>query len=98
MRILAGLWCVVMLSIGVANAGTITLEADGSGDYATIQEAINHAAANDVIVLEPGTYQGTGNRDISMGSVVVTIRSVDPEDPDVVAGADGHGSVEAVRK
>ena len=86
MRILAGLWCVVMLSIGVANAGTITLEADGSGDYATIQEAINHAAANDVIVLEPGTYQGTGNRDISMGSVVVTIRSVDPEDPDVVAG------------
>ena len=43
---------------------TINLEADGSGDYPTIQAAIDDSNDSDVIILAPGTYTGAGNRDI----------------------------------
>ncbi|MHC4643546.1 MAG: carboxypeptidase-like regulatory domain-containing protein, partial [Planctomycetota bacterium] len=44
--------------------GIITVKADGSGDVATIQAAIDGAVNGDVVVLQAGIYTGSGNRDI----------------------------------
>ena len=66
-------------------ARTITINADGTGDYPTIQAAIDDANDGDEIVLTPGTYTGTGNRDIDYLGKAITIRSTDPNDPAIVA-------------
>ena len=41
-------------------AGDITVAADGSGDYLTIQEAVDAAGAGDTIVVKAGTYAPFG--------------------------------------
>ena len=43
----------------------IYLQADGSGDYSTIQDAITAASLEDEIICYPGTYTGVGNRGIN---------------------------------
>lgn len=48
----------------VANATTWTVQANGSGVVPTIQAAIDTATDGDIILLEPGTYTGPGNRDV----------------------------------
>lgn len=53
--------------------------------YATIQAAINAAATGDVVIIAPGTYTGSGNRDISFKGKAITVRSISPGDPAVVA-------------
>ena len=53
--------------------------------YATIQAAINAAAAGDVVIIAPGTYTGSGNRDVNLKGKAITVRSTNPDDPAVVA-------------
>ncbi len=67
---------VVLCSFGfVAPAGAILIvNPDGSGDYPTIQAAVDAAAASDVIQLGPGVFTGPGNRDILVTGKVLTIR------------------------
>ncbi len=59
-------------------------------DYPTIQEAIIAAVQLDTIVVSPGTYP----ENIHYQGKLIRIRSVDPEDPAVVASTviDGGGS------
>ena len=52
--------------------------------YATIQDAIDAAVDGNDIAVRPGTYTGTGNRDISFGGKAVTVRSMDPDNPAIV--------------
>ncbi len=68
-----------------AYARTITINADGSSEYPTIQAAIDAANDGDVIILKPGRYTGTGNRDIDYLGKAITVRSTDPNDPNIVA-------------
>lgn len=49
--------------------------ADGSGDFATIQEAVNASVDGDVIELCDGTFTGDGNRDVDFVGKAVTVRS-----------------------
>ncbi len=69
------------------------VEADGSGDTARIQEAIDQAISGDVIILAPGRYVET----LQFRGADITVRSQDPDDPDVVDAtvidADNQGSV-----
>jgi PGF-pre-PGF domain-containing protein len=43
---------------GSAAATTITVDDDGSGNYTTIQAALNDAVSGDTIIVNPGTYPG----------------------------------------
>jgi predicted outer membrane repeat protein len=64
---------------------TIIVSPDGSGDYPTVQDAIDASYNGDVIVLNPGTYTGDGNRDIDFLGKAITVQSTDPNDPNIVA-------------
>ncbi len=80
--------CAVLIGVPVGvSADTITLKADGTGDFATIQAAIDDAGTQDgdVIELQQGTYTGSGNRDVDFGGKGITVCSTDPDDPDVVS-------------
>lgn len=55
------------------------------GEYPNIQAAIDDANNGDTVVVQPGTYRGLGNRDIDFLGKAITVRSINPEDPAVVA-------------
>jgi hypothetical protein len=57
----------------------------GSIHYRTIQDAINEAHANDVIVLQPGVYEGPHNGCVNLRGKDITITSIDPNDQRVVS-------------
>lgn len=50
-----------------------------------IQDAIDIAVDGAEIIVQPGIYTGEGNRDIDFKGKAITIRSTDPNDPNVVA-------------
>jgi hypothetical protein len=65
-------------------------------EYATIQAAIDAARDYDTVVIEPGTYTGDGNRDLDFRGKPITVRSIDPNDPNIVAATiiDCNGTCE----
>ncbi len=74
MRALALAWTCLLLAIP-CTAATFTIKADGSGDYPTIQAAINAAQDGDTVLVADGTYTGDGNRDIDFKGKAITVRS-----------------------
>jgi len=79
---------VFLLGFGYVSAlgDIIYVNANGTGDYPTIQDAINAANDGDVIEMQPGIYTGDGNRDIEVKGVDdITIRSIDPNDSNIVS-------------
>ena len=74
-------FCVLSILI----LGCAALRADilfvGSGGYSTIQSAIDDANTADVVIVSPGTYQET----IDFLGKAITVRSTDPNDPNIVA-------------
>jgi subtilisin family serine protease len=55
------------------------------GEYATIQSAIDKAWEGSTIWVARGRYTGAGNRDIDFLGKAVTVRSMEPNDPAIVA-------------
>lgn len=58
-----------------AQATVYFVTPDGTGDFPTIQDAVDQAVDGDTIELADGVFRGPGNRDIEPGSRAVTIRS-----------------------
>ncbi len=54
-------------------------------EYPTIQAAIDASSNGDVVIVSEGIYSGPGNRDLNFGGRAITVRSTDPNDPNVVA-------------
>jgi hypothetical protein len=58
-----------------AFAATHIVKPDGTGDFPTIQVAIDAAGNGDTILLADGVFTGDGNRDIEYRGKVITVRS-----------------------
>ncbi len=65
----------VVLSAVPTSADTYLVCPDGSGDFTTIQDAIDAADSWDVIELCDDTFTGNGNRDINYRGKSITVRS-----------------------
>ncbi len=74
-RALLALPCALAILAANGSAATYIVRPDGTGDYPTIQAAVDNALAGDEILLADGVFRGDGNRDIFCGTPV-TIRSL----------------------
>ncbi|MDH4034320.1 MAG: right-handed parallel beta-helix repeat-containing protein, partial [candidate division Zixibacteria bacterium] len=70
------------------------LKPDGSGDWPTIQVALDSSQHFDTIWCAAGTYTGDGNRDLDFGGTMVTLVSEDGPDVTTIdcegTGPDPH--------
>ncbi len=71
---LSGLAALMGAGCLTAAATTYTVAPDGSGDFPTIQAAVDAVVDGDTIALTGGTYTGVGNRDIDFRGKAITIR------------------------
>ncbi|MCK4413770.1 MAG: right-handed parallel beta-helix repeat-containing protein [Candidatus Eisenbacteria sp.] len=71
-------------------ADTFLVLPDGSGDFPTIQAAVDAASDGDVVELSNGTFRGSGNRNVVCDRKAITIRSSsdDPEHCSIDCEAD----------
>ncbi len=67
--------CGQVGALPVGCLGSWLVRADGSGDFATIQEAIDAAVDGESVVLADGTFTGDGNRDLDFKGKEITIHS-----------------------
>lgn len=76
MRRAMALAVTALLSLSVpASAATVVVDWSGGGDYLTIQEGMDAANNYDTVLVAPGTYYGAGNRNLSVTSKNLVIRS-----------------------
>jgi predicted outer membrane repeat protein len=63
-------------------------------DYGTIQDAINAAQDNDIVIIQHGIYRGNGNRDIDFKGKRIIVQSTNPNCAAAVASTiiDCNGS------
>jgi len=85
---LVAIACLVVAG-EAATATTYVVEANGSGDYATIQDAIDAAVDTDVIELGNGTFDGPGNYDIDFLGKAITVMGQTGDPGDVTIDVDG---------
>jgi len=69
-----------------ASSAARAIERRVPDEYPTIQAAIDACVDGDQVVIEPNTYTGPGNCDLNLGGKAITVRSTDPNDPNVIAG------------
>ncbi|MEZ4653756.1 MAG: right-handed parallel beta-helix repeat-containing protein [Candidatus Eisenbacteria bacterium] len=65
---------------------------DGSGDYPTIQAALDFSADRDTVSLADGTFIGPGNRDLDFQGKAVVLRSADGDPSTCVLDCQGSAA------
>jgi hypothetical protein len=75
MKVCLSLLIGILVSASAAPATTYLVRPDGSGDFPTIQAAVNVAVDSDVIELGAGTFTGSGNRGVYIRHKAITVRS-----------------------
>ncbi len=66
-------------------------------EYPTIQAAIDASVDGNIVIVFPEIYTGLGNRDIDFHGKAITVRSVDPNAPNIIAATviDCQGTADA---
>lgn len=72
--------------------GAYVVNPEGTGDFPTIQAAIDGVVDGDLIELASGTYSGDGNRDLDYGGKRITIRSQALHPDSVIIDCGGSAS------
>jgi hypothetical protein len=67
---------VLCFAVDPAQAASYYIYPDQSGDFPTIQAAIDGAQTGDVILLGDGRFRGEGNRALTYRGKAITIRSL----------------------
>jgi hypothetical protein len=68
-----------------------TVWPDGTGDYPTIQAALNAAESGDKVLLTDGVFRGTGNRELDFHGKAVVLRSQSGDTSSVVIDCQATG-------
>lgn len=55
-------------------------------EFLTIQEAVDYVPDGGIVIVAEGTYAGEGNYNIDFKGKAITVRSTDPNEPNIVAG------------
>jgi len=66
---------IILIVAASTTARTITVDDDNPANFTTIQAAIDDANDGDTVEVQPGTYTGSGNRDIDFKGKAITLRS-----------------------
>jgi hypothetical protein len=69
MRLVASILALSLTSCAIASAETYVVSPDGSGDFPTIQTAIDAVVDGDIVQLTDGVFTGEGNRDLSVSDL-----------------------------
>lgn len=75
MRVFVVLFLACLILAPPSVASTYVVDPYGTGDYPTIQAAVNACVNGDIIQLTDGTFTGVGNRDIRFNGRSLTVRS-----------------------
>ena len=91
--LLAAAWALAFgLAAATAQADTIYVSWDGSGDYLTIQEGIDAAEDGDEVVVCDGTYTDALNKNLDFAGKLITVRSENGPDNCIIdCENDGRG-------
>jgi hypothetical protein len=83
---------IALLALGPSPSGAsvYVVQPDGTGDFPTIQAAIDAASDGDVIELTDGTFRGDGNRDMDYQGKAITIRSQSESAEACVIDSEGY--------
>jgi len=85
-------WLVLpFLIVAPALPATLLVQPGGTGDYPTIQAAVDAASDGDEILLGDGTFTGAGNHAVDYLGKAVSIRSVSGVPEAVVVDCDPNG-------
>lgn len=78
LRLILALACVL-------SSPAVAAELHVPSEFPTIQAAIDASVDGDSVVVAPGIYSGAGNSNINYQGRAITVRSIEPTDPSVVA-------------
>ncbi|MHC4737990.1 MAG: right-handed parallel beta-helix repeat-containing protein [Planctomycetota bacterium] len=72
---------IVPISLRIYVAGELHVPAE----YETVMAAVYAAVDGDEVIIHPGTYTGPGNYNINFLGKAITVRSIEPNNPSIVA-------------
>jgi len=82
---------LIFLLVGPASAAVLDVSPDGSGPFASLQQAVAAAATGDTIRLADGIFTGPENRNLLLGGQELTILSASGNPSYCILDVEGQG-------